>query len=243
MTDIKKELSLFMVLCKKEILHYFMTPSAYIVMAVFLIIAGYLFTVPVFLRANADIQSFLETAPLLLVFFSSAVGMRVFAEEMKNSTIEILASLPVRDFYVVTAKALAAMSVIVCTLALTLVYPISVSFIGDIDFSVVAVSYLGLLFNSLLFISISVSASSLTKNQIIGFIISFGLCFFLYMVGKLQGYMPPSIAQATSFIGIDSHLSNFFNGIIDFRDIVYYLSLSFFFLFTAHVRLVVMRFR
>jgi ABC-2 type transport system permease protein len=232
----------FPILYEKEIYHYFFNPSAYVVIAVFLIISGYFFANSLFINNQATIVTFTDIAPLLFTFFIPALTMRLFSEEYKTATIEILFTNPVTPVAVTLAKIAAAMTVITITLLLTLTYPVTVSFLGNIDLSAVWCAYLGLFLTSLVFSCIGTFASVLTKNQVTAFIIGFMLCFTLYIIGKVTPFMPDSVAVITDFAGIDSHLNNLILGIIDSRDIVYYTGLSVFFVFIICVKIKISRY-
>lgn len=237
----KTKISLWLEKCltlyAKEAMHYFHTPSAYVIIVVFLLISGYLFATALFLNNQATIAAFSEIAPLLFTFFVPAITMKLFAEEYKTGTIEILFTNPVTITQIMIAKLASAMTVIVSTLFLTLVYPVTVSFLGNIDLSSVWCGYGGLFLTCLVFGSAGIFASSITKNQITAFIIGFMICFVLYLIGKMTVFMPSQIAGVVNFIGIDAHLDNLSRGVIDTRDIFYYLSVSSFFMFLVYAKL------
>lgn len=230
-----------LVLYAGEISHYFYTPSAYVVIVVFLLICGYFFAAPLFINNQATIVTFSGIAPLLFTFFVPALTMRLFAEEYKTRTIEVLLTNPVTAPQIIIAKLASAMTVILVTLLLTFAYPVSISFLGDIDMSAVWCSYLGLFLTAKVFASIGIFASAITKNQITAFITSFMFCFALYFIGKVAAFVPAWLTPITNFAGIDIHLDNLSRGIIDTRDILYYLSFSGFFIFLVYIKLRISR--
>ncbi|HUT85545.1 MAG TPA: ABC transporter permease subunit [Elusimicrobiales bacterium] len=241
MESLKLWLDKFVILYAKETAHYFYTPSAYVVTVVFLLISGYFFATPIFLQNQANISTFLSIAPLLFIFFIPAITMRLIAEEYKSKTIEILLTNPVTVPQVITAKLASAMTLIAVTLALTLIYPLSISLLGNLDMGAVWCGYLGLALTCLLYGSIGMFASSITKNQITAFIIGFMLCFILFVTGKITSFVPGWLVNITNFLGTDSHLDNLSRGIIDSRDIIYYLTVSGFFMFLTYVKLITSR--
>ncbi len=245
MNDKKRNLPVWLeklaTLYGKEIMHYFCTPSAYVVIVVFLLISGYLFATPLFINNQATIMGFGEIAPLLFTFFVPAITMRLFAEEYKTGTIEVLLTNPVTLMQVIIAKLASAMTVIMVTLLLTFTYPVTVSFLGNIDLSTVWCGYAGLFLTCLVFGCMGIFASAVTKNQITAFIIGFMFCFVFYIMGKMTPFMPSWLTGIINFMGMDMHLDNLSRGIIDTRDIFYYLSLSGFFVFLAYARLTVSR--
>jgi len=225
----------------KELRAYFHNPAAYIVSVVFLLIAGYLFTQPLFLINQADIRSFTELAPLLLVFFVPAVTMRLFAEEAKEGTLELLMTLPVQEWQVLLAKFFAAWTLLAFTLALTAAYPISVAMLGRVDAGAIVGSYLGLMLTGALLAGAGIFASSLTRNQVVAFIIAFLISFGLYLCGKTSTYLPLALARVADFVGLDSHLDALSRGVIDSRDLLYYATCTGLFLFLTQVRLTLAR--
>jgi len=224
-------------LYKKEARAFFATPAAYIVSVVFLLITGYLFASPLFIIGQASLESFTGLAPLLLTFFVPAVTMRLFSEEHKSGTLELLLTLPARDRELVLSKFLAALSVVWSTLTLTLAYPAAVGALGGLDGGAVLGTYLALGFSTALMAAIGLFASAMTRNQIVAFIIAFLACFFLYAVGKLETLAPEGLAPLAHFIGLDSHFDSMARGVLDTRDLLYYASGTGLFLHLAQVRL------
>lgn len=219
----------------KELKAYFDTPAAYVVTIVLLLISGYLFSAPLFLANRAVLAGFTESAPLLLLFFMPAVTMRLYSEELKSGTIELLQTLPVRDEEVLAAKFLAAMTVATFMLAGTLVYPLTLALLGDPDGGAVAGAYAGLWLTCALLASIGLWTSSMTRNQIIAFIGAFLLGFALFLLGKVRDLLPPAAARLADFLGLDSHLSSISRGVVDTRDLLYYAGFCAFFLYLAYL--------
>lgn len=228
-------------LYSKELNAYFNTPSAYIIAVAFLLITGYFFTQSLFLAGLADIRPFVDLAPLLLVFFVPGVTMRLFAEEAKSGTLDLLLALPVSYGEVLMAKFLAAFSLMTATLTLTLIYPLSLAFLGKIDPGAVAGAYIGLVATGGVLVAAGLLASSLTRNQVVAFIIGFVPGFVFYLLGKVSAYIPLWLAPLVDFLGFDSHLDSLGRGVFDSRDLVYYLTITAFFLLLAHTRMKLVR--
>jgi ABC-2 type transport system permease protein len=227
----------FWALYKKEARAFFNTPTAYIVVVVFLLITGYFFSQPMFLLNTATLASFTDMAPLLLVFFVPAVTMRLFAEELKVGTIEILSTLPVEDLSVMLSKYAAALTVIALALAGTFPYPLSLGVLGHLDWGAAAGAYAGLFLSGAVLAAAGLLASTLTRNQIIAFILGFLIAFALFLLGKVRPFVPLWLSPVTEFLGLDTHLDNLSRGIVDSRDILYYLSMCGYLLYLAYLNL------
>jgi len=224
-------MKIFLALLRKEIRSIFDTPTAYVVTIVLLLISGYLFASPLFLENRAILTGFTDTAPLLFLFFIPAITMRLYAEEDKSGTLELLATLPVRDGVVLAAKYFGAMSLVAFMLAGSMVYPATLFLLGRPDWGAIAGAYVGLFLTGSVLTAIGLWASSMTRNQIISFIIAFLLSFGLYLLGKIHLFVPPEIASITDFIGLDTHLASIARGVFDSRDLLYYMSMTGFFLY------------
>ncbi len=221
------------ILLKKELKSYFNSPVAYIVLIAFLGVSGWFFIQDLFTGGRADIGGFLNIVPFLYFLLIPGLSMRLIAEERSHGTIEVLSTMPIKNYEIVLGKWLAAVVLITIGLFMTVLYPVTVGFLGDLDWGTVVTSYIGLFLLSLCFVAIGVFASSLTSSQIIAFIIGMFISFFFFIIGKLLVVVPASLVSSFSVLGVDSHLNNLFKGIIDSRDVVYFLSLTCLFLFAA----------
>lgn len=215
---------------RKELISYFNSPVAYIVIVVFLIITGWFFTSSLFITGVVTMRNVFDIIPFIFLFFVPAISMRTFAEEKKSGTIELLLTKPITDTDIVVGKFLAALALTGIALLFTLIYVISLSFLGSIDLGSIIGSYIGLLLMSGIYISIGIFASSLTENQVIAFIISFLIVFGLFMLNKVLIFLPTSLASILEYISIDYHFGNIARGILDTRNIIYYLSGIFIFI-------------
>jgi len=220
----------------KEARAYFFTPAAYVVAAAFLLIAGWLFAAPLFLNNQASLGSFFTPLPVLLSFFAPAVAMRLFAEEAKTGTIEILLALPATEWELVAAKFAAALTVVLGALALTLPYALVVGALGRLDWGATALGYLGAALAAALMTAAGVLASTLTRSQVVAFIVGFAFCFALALVGHFAELLPPGPAALAGFIGIDSHLQTLARGTLDARDVAYFVSGAALLVYAARLR-------
>jgi ABC-2 type transport system permease protein len=213
-----------LVISRREIRTYFNSPVAYIVVPVFVIITGYLFFTQLFLEKQADMRGFFNIMPLLFMFMIPAITMRLLADEKSSGTLELLITMPVRDWEVVVGKFLAAMALLCTAIGLTLVFAITVKSLGPLDRGPAIGGYLGLVLMGGAYIAIGVMASALTRNSIVSFIVAFAISFALYLLGRLTQFLPQSLQKLVAFLSIDGHFENIGRGVVDSRDVIYYLS-------------------
>lgn len=228
----KQYFSTIFALGKKELLGYFNSPIAYVFIGGFLVVGNWLFFNTFFLIGQASMRSYFVILPWLFLFLAPAITMRLWAEEKKSGTIEFLMTLPVTDWQVVLAKFFSALALLSITLLLTLTIPFSISGLGSLDWGVVFGSYLGSIFLAGAYLSLGLFISALTKNQIIAFVSGLAACFAFFMVGAdfVLLTAPQSLVPVMSFLGLSSHFTNISKGVIDTKDIIYYLSFIFIFL-------------
>jgi len=221
------------VFCRKELRTFFDSHIAYIVITIFLLICGWFFFSDLFLVNQASMRNLFGIIPFIFMFFVPAVTMRLISEEKRSGTIEVLVTLPVKDHEIILGKFLAGLILIAVAVILTSLYAITLSGIGDFDFGSVVSGYIGLIFLGAAYLSIGIFTSSLTQNQIVAFITSFVIIFALFMLDKVLMFMPTLLASFLEYLSVSYHFSNISRGVIDSRDVIYYLSLIFFFLFLA----------
>lgn len=219
----------------KELRDYFVSPIAYIVISVFLLVTGWFFFSPFFLFNQASLRDFFNLLPPVFSFIMPALTMRLFAEEFNTGSYEILETLPVNSLDIILGKFLAVAVLVAALLVPTLSYAVSVSLLGDLDWGPVAGGYLGALFLGAAYGAIGIFASSLTKNQIIAFIVGALLCFALTLVNKMLFFFPASAVSVLSFLGADAHFQNIARGVLDSRDFLYFASIVFLGLFGTSV--------
>ncbi|MCQ2231334.1 MAG: gliding motility-associated ABC transporter permease subunit GldF [Paludibacteraceae bacterium] len=229
-------------LFKKEFCNFFASPMGYIVIGVFLCLTGlFLWVFPgeynILDNGYANMDGLFNFAPWLYLFLVPAVTMRLFAEERRTGTIELLKTRPISSTSIVLSKYLAGVALVLFSLLPTLLFFFSVWMLGDpignIDMGGTWGSYIGLFFLATVYTAIGLFASSLTDNQIISFIVAAVLCFFSYIGFDIISGMA-SNGSTESFIaslGISAHYDSMSRGVIDSRDVIYYIILIVIFLF------------
>jgi len=222
---------------RREIRSYFNSTIAYVVIVVFLAIIGWFHTSNLFLANVASLRLMFELIPAIFLFVVPAITMRLLSEEKKTGTIELLTTKPLHDVEIVLGKFLAAWALVGIALLLTLIYYITIAILGSIDNGPVVGGYLGLMLMAGVYVAIGLFASSLTENQVVAFIIGFLLVFALFMLDKILLYVPGSVTSIVEFLGIDYHFSNIARGVVDSRDIIYFLSLLGFTLYLTVISL------
>ena len=219
----------------KEIRAYFASPIAYIVIATFLLTVGWFFFLTFFIKNQASLRHFFSLLPLMFSFVIPAVTMRLVAEERNVGSYEILLTMPVTLVDVVLGKFLAALVFVAAMLIPTLSYPITVSFLGNLDWGPVVAGYIGAIMLAAAFSAVGLFASSLTRNQIIAFIIGAIICFGLATIDWVLFFLPPSFLAIVQYVGAYFRFQNIAKGIIDSRDILYFLSVTFLGLYGAYL--------
>jgi ABC-2 type transport system permease protein len=232
---------------RRELAAYFATPLAYVFIVVFLVLAGSLtfFLGSFFDRGQADLQPFFTFHPWLYLFLIPAIAMRLWAEERKTGTIELFLTLPVTTAQAVLGKFLAAWAF--CGIALALTFPLwlTVNVLGEPDNGVILTSYIGSWLMAGAFLAIGAAVSALTKNQVIAFVVAAVGCFLLtvsgssVVLGFFTGWAPQIVVDTIASFSFISHFTSVMRGVIDLKDMVYFVSLIVFFLFanTAIVEL------
>jgi len=220
---------------KKEFRSYFVSPIAYIVISIFLIVIGWFFFSTFFLFNQATLRNFFALLPIIFAFVIPAVTMRLFSEELNVGSYEILLTMPVTFRDVVLGKFLAGVAFVAAMLLPTLAYPVTVSFLGDLDWGPVIGGYLGAILLGAAFSAVGLFASSLTRNQIVAFIIGVAICFALVLIDKMLFFLPAPLVGVLEYLGADSHFETISKGILDSRDILYFLSVTFVGLYGTHL--------
>jgi len=235
-------------LFKKEINGFLNSLIGYIVIIVFLVVIGlFLWVVP--LQFNildfgyASIDGLFILAPFVFLFLIPAITMRSFADERKSGTLELLMTQPLTDLQVILAKYFAGVVLVIFSLVPTMIYFISVYRlglpVGNLDMGGMWGSYIGLLFLGSTFVAIGIFASSVSDNQIVSFIIAVFFCAFFYIGFELfyTFILSGKIGLAIQSIGINAHYSSISRGVIDTRDLIYFISISVFFILLTKISL------
>jgi ABC-2 type transport system permease protein len=228
---------------RRELTGYFATPVAYVFIIIFLLLSGALtFSMGGWLESDrADLDPFFALHPLLYLFLLPALSMRLWAEERKTGTIELLLTLPISMGEAVVGKFLAAWAFTTITVVLTFPFWLTVNVLGNPDNGTILAGYLGSLLMAGGYLAIGACISALTRNQVIAFVLSvttsfaFLLAGFPIVLGLLKGWLPRALVDAIASMGFLTHFDAISKGVIDGRDIVYFLSLIAFFLFANAV--------
>ncbi len=215
---------------RRELASYFATPVAYVFIVIFLILAGAMtfYYGEFYERGRADLQPFFGFHPWLYLFLVPAIAMRLWAEERKSGTIELLLTLPITMWQAVLAKFLAAWAFVAIALALTFPIWFTVNYLGDPDNGVIVASYLGSLLMAGAFLAIGSCLSAATRNQVVAFILTVVICFLLLMagfplvLGFFQTFLPQGVVDAIAGLSLFSHFQAISKGVIDLRDLVYF---------------------
>ncbi|MGA1875453.1 MAG: ABC transporter permease subunit [bacterium] len=218
---------------KKEFKSYFNSPIAYIFITAFLVFSGWLFFRGFFLIGQATMRPFFSILPWEFLFFVPAVTMRLWAEEKKLGTMELLMTLPLTDAEIVAGKFLASFLFLTIAVLLTFTFPLTLMYLGQPDMGPIFGGYVGSLLMGAAYLSIGLFISSLTENQIVAFILSVFACFALFIIGEpiVLTALPTWMAGIFTFLGLGSHFQSIGRGVIDSRDVIYYFSVIIFFLF------------
>ena len=233
---------------RKEINAFFSSPVAYIALGVFLLVMGLLmFVFPDTSLLNykyATLDQLFELAPLIFIFLIPALTMRSFAEEWQTGTIELLITRPVSEWSIILGKYGASLVLILFALLPTWLYYYAVYRLGsppgNIDSGAVAGSYLGLFFLAAAFAAIGLFASSLSRSQIVAFVLATFLCFIFYYAFFLLSKLPVFVGRVDSIVqmlGIDYHYNSMSRGVVDSRDLIYFLGVIGIFLMMTKVSL------
>lgn len=239
------------IIFQKEMRSYFVSPIAYLLLTMFALVSAFFFGI--FLRGFIEygmqmqmtgqagpmnineqiIRPLLSNASVLGLFFIPMITMRLFAEEKRNGTIELLATSPVRDIEIVLGKWLAAMGLYVCMLAFPALNFAFLFKYGHPDWKPMAIGFLGLLLQVGGLLAIGMFISTLTKNQIIAAAITFSLFVTLWVISAISEFNTASWAQAVSYTSIVTHMESFEKGMLDSKDAVFYVSMIFLGLFLS----------
>lgn len=218
---------------RKEFQTYFNSPIAYVFITVFLLVTIWLFFSSFFLINQATMRDFFGLIPLIFLLFVPAVTMRLWAEERKLGTLELLMTLPVSETQVVVGKFLASLAFLGVAMLLTVPLAITVEALGNLDWGPIVGGYLGTMLLGGAYLAIGLYISSLTENQIIAFILSAVVCFGLFIIGEdiILFKLPALIRPFAQALGLGAHFDSIGRGVIDSRDLIFYASTIGFFLY------------
>ena len=228
---------------KRELGGYFTSPIAYVFLVIFLLLTGFFtFTVGNFFeRGEASLVSFFTWHPWLFLFLVPAAGMRLWSEERRLGTMELLLTLPITTWQAIVGKFLASWAFLALALLLTFPVVITVNYLGDPDNGVIIAGYFGSLLLAGAYLAISCMTSALTRNQVISFIVSVMICLFLILAGYtpvtdlLTKWANPVVVEVIAAFSVMTHFEGFQRGVLDLRDVLFFVSVMGFALFTTGV--------
>jgi len=235
--------SVIRTIAKRELAAYFESPVAYVFLVIFLLLAGFFtFTFGGFFdRGEASLASFFGWMPWLFLFLVPAVGMRLWSDERRLGTMELLLTLPVTAWQAILGKFLASWAFLAIALALTFPVVITVNILGDPDNGVIVCGYIGSVLLAGAYLALSCMTSAMTRNQVISFIVAVMLCLVLILVGftpvtdLISRWAGPGLVEVVAGFSVLTHFDGLQKGVIDSRDLLYFLSVMLFALFTTGV--------
>jgi ABC-2 type transport system permease protein len=236
-------MSAILTVFKRELRSYFATPVAYVFIVIFLVLSGaFTFYLGNFYeRGQADLMPFFSFHPWLYLFLVPAVSMRLWSEERKSGTIELLLTLPITMWQAVMGKFLAAWAFIGIALALTFPLWMTVNYLGDPDNGVIFASYLGSMLMAGAFLAIGSCISAATRNQVVAFILTVVVCFLLIMAGfplvldAFRAWAPQALVDAVAGLSFLTHFVSISKGVIDLRDLLYFVLMIGFWLYASAI--------
>ena len=229
---------------KRELSAYFASPVAYVFIVIFLLLAGFFtFMAGFFFERNqANLESFFQWHPWLFLFLVPAVGMRLWSEERRMGTMELLLTMPITAWQAIVGKFLASWFFLGLALAFTFPVVLTVNYLGNPDNGVIVGQYIGSFLMAGAYLAISCMTSAMTRNQVVSFILAVVICLFLILAGwppvtDLLAQISESqlLIETVAAFSIMTHFESFRRGVLDTRDIVFYLSVVVFCLFTTAV--------
>ena len=218
----------------REFKSYLASPTAYVVTGIFLLLAGFLFSISPTTYNETSLRGLWGLWGVMgLLLIAAVLTMRLLAEEKKMGTLELLLTAPVRDSEVIAGKFLGSLGILTVMLALTFYYPILLMWFGDPDWGPIVTSYLGLFLLGGASLAVGLFASSLTSNQLVAAMVAGGIIFSLWFAGMAADLLPEKMGEVIGYLSLYFHFSSFLRGVIDTRSIIYYLSVTVLFLFLA----------
>lgn len=231
-------MSAMLIIARKEYQLAMRSVATYIVFTLFLVVTGVLFSSLVFKVGLAELRTLFEILQVVFVFYVPAITMGSIARERQSGTLELLSTLPIRLSDIVWGKILASLFQLLTLLVSTLVFLAIIMIFGEgIDYGAIVCGYLGLILAGAAYVSIGVFASSLPSNQILAFVLALVICGALYVIKYLVALAPLGLVAPLEYISFDYHLASFLKGVIDTRDIVFFVAITVLFALLAEFNL------
>jgi len=215
-----------MALCQKEWRISLDTPQGYVVSIAFLLASGFFFGSSLFLNGQADMRHWFAVLPLLFIFFIPAMSMRLLADELHDGTYELLATMPTRMIDIVLGKYLSLLGHITFLLVLTMLYPLTLALLGNIDVGTIMASYLGAWLLAALFAAIGLFASAVTSHAMIAYIIGLVLLLVIFLVTQAAPTLPILMQDWIVLLGPINHYQNMMRGVVSLADVMLFISLT-----------------
>jgi ABC-type transport system involved in multi-copper enzyme maturation permease subunit len=224
------------VIFRREFSAYFNSPIAYVFIVVFLLLTAGFFINGFFLSGTADMREFFSSLPLFLIFFIPAVTMRLWAEDQRQGTFELLMTLPMKRWHIVAGKYLAGLAFYGIAMACTITIPLSLQWLGDPDIGAIFCGYVGSFLLGALYLAVGIFVSGLFKDQIAAFILTLLICFFFFLIGQpffallLDGWIQGLGTFLQESFGVTTHFDGIQRGVIGINNVLFFVTFSIVFL-------------
>lgn len=217
-------MSIIIRIAVRELRSYFGQPAAYAVLVVFLAVAGYLFTVPLFAAREANLGRWFASIAIVLLFLTPALTMRLVADEQRTGTLDLLLACPVQDHEVILGKYLGSLAFFAVMVAATAHFPLFLSLFGDPDYVPMAVGYFGVFLLGAAVLATGLWTSTLTSSQVVAYVVAFGVLLLMWSADAAGRYLGGAGAAFFDFVSLTRHYEDFTRGILDTRHVIYFLA-------------------
>lgn len=215
-----------MSLCRKEWRVVMDTPLGYVMAVAFLMLSGFFFESNLFLIGQADMRAWFSILSLLLMFFIPAIGMRMLADEKRSGTFELLATMPVTTISIVLGKYFALWVQILVLLALTLLYPLTLSWLGDVDIGQISAAYLAAVLLASLYAAVCLYASAMTRYEVVAYVLGFVMILLLFLLSKAIPTFSPAVQDWLVLLSPISHYESMLRGLIRLSDVMFFVVMT-----------------
>ena len=222
-----------MALVQKDLTQYFASPMGYLVLTVYFLVGGFFFWLIAVQSRNASMIPVFQNTVILLLFITPMITMRLWSEEEKSGTAELLCTSPLTLWDIIMAKYLAALAFFGAMLCSTLVYLVVMVAAGNPDMGPMLANYLGYILAAGAFFSLGLLASTLSENQIVSAVIAYGMLLMLWVIGAAGGNVQGPLGDFLKYVSVFEHLDDFFKGVVDLTHVFYFLSIIFMGLFLS----------
>jgi ABC-2 type transport system permease protein len=230
-------------IAQRELKSFFVSTIAWIVMAAFLLISGFLFSAILMSTNEASLRYLISNLSVILLFIAPFLTMRLLAEENRLGTVELLLTNPVRDLEVVLGKFLGVMGFVAVMLLFTLYFPALLYVFGSPDAGPMIAGYVGVILQAAAFVAIGLAVSSMTQNQIVAAFLSFAILLVMWLSDSMSTYLGKPLGDIMKYISVTTHFQDFSRGVIDSSHIIYFVSVAAAALFVAYLSLQTRRWR